>query len=181
MNEMHDETGPRDNKNRRDFLKLGALGMLAGAGSTLIGEYAWSADEVTSAGADEQLVADFSAMDHQGPMVMLNLLKFKPEGGFAGYMRYGALAQSHVAAAGAEVLFAGTGLFRLQGTQDWDAIVLVKFPARANFIAMVSNPEFAKISPIRTEALERAVLYSFAPMMLPAASAAPDPDSTSDQ
>ena len=98
--------------------------------------------------------------DPGGPVVMLNLLRFT-EGGRESYARYSkALTETFLARYGGEVLYAGNGTTPLvaeQG-QDWDAVLLVRYPSREAFSKMVADPEYQQFTHSRTEALTEAVL-----------------------
>ncbi|WP_431946315.1 DUF1330 domain-containing protein [Micromonospora marina] len=102
----------------------------------------------------------FLAADPDGPVVMLNLLRFA-EGGRESYARYGAaLRKTFLPRYGGEVLYAGDGgpaLVAEQG-QEWDAVLLVRYPSRTAFSRMVADPEYQEVSRWRTLALEEAVL-----------------------
>jgi uncharacterized protein (DUF1330 family) len=107
--------------------------------------------ELTDADLDRYL-----AQDPGGPVVMLNLLRFRP-GGRERYDDYRrALAASGVGA-DAELLFFGAGSPSLEG-EDWDAVALVRYPSRAVFVSMVRSPEYRAIEHLRHEALADAVL-----------------------
>ncbi|WP_040795815.1 DUF1330 domain-containing protein [Nocardia higoensis] len=104
----------------------------------------------------------FLAEDPGGPVVMLNLLRFAP-GGRELYARYAdAVQETFAPRYGAEVLYAGDGSTALvaeQG-QDWDAVILVRYPSRQVFCEMVSDPEYQQVTTWRTEALKEAVLQA---------------------
>lgn len=103
--------------------------------------------------------------DPGGPVVMLNLLRFG-EGGRESYARYAeALDQTFLPRYGATVLYAGDGstpLVAEQG-QEWDAVLLVRYPSRAVFSQMVADPEYQEVTKLRTDALEEAVLQATVP------------------
>lgn len=40
------------------------------------------------------------------------------------------------------------------GTDDWDVVILVKYPTRRNFIDMFSDPNYLLIARIRAAALK---------------------------
>jgi uncharacterized protein (DUF1330 family) len=105
------------------------------------------------------------AEDPGGPVVMLNLLRFR-EGGQDSYARYAAaLEETFLARYGAKVLYAGNGstpLVAEQG-QDWDAVLLVQYPSREAFSRMVADPEYQQLTHLRTEALTEAVLQATTP------------------
>ncbi|MEW2441223.1 DUF1330 domain-containing protein [Micromonospora marina] len=107
----------------------------------------------------------FLAADPDGPVVMLNLLRFA-EGGRESYARYGAaLRKTFLPRYGGEVLYAGDGgpaLVAEQG-QEWDAVLLVRYPSRTAFSRMVADPEYQEVSRWRTLALEEAVLQPTIP------------------
>jgi uncharacterized protein (DUF1330 family) len=101
----------------------------------------------------------FLAEDTGGPVVMLNLLEYKPDGR-EGYERYVAAFRDHGARFGAEVVYAGdcgTALVA-PAAHDWDSILLVRYPSRRAFSDMVRDADYQRITHLRTEALENAVL-----------------------
>lgn len=103
----------------------------------------------------------FLAAPDDGPIVMLNLLRFKPDGGRALYDQYGAaVIGTFLPQVGGEIVYAGDGHPALvaESGQAWDAVILVRYPSRAAFLTMVSDPEYQKVTHLRTEALEEAVL-----------------------
>ncbi|NKJ37530.1 DUF1330 domain-containing protein [Rhizobium sp. SG570] len=111
--------------------------------------------KVTAADIDRFLVED----DDQ-PIVMLNLLRFKADGGRQRYLDYLAMAGPIVARYGAEIIFAGDGATALcaEPGQSWDAVALVRYPKRASFVDMIADPAYAVADPVRMSSLEEAVL-----------------------
>jgi uncharacterized protein (DUF1330 family) len=97
------------------------------------------------------------------PIVMLNLLRFREVAasgfgvdGMAGrdaYMEYGRrftlLGSSH----GGKPVWMGTAVNSLIGPERWDLVLLVRYPTRRQFIAMINDPEYRKIAQIRHAAL----------------------------
>jgi len=99
----------------------------------------------------------YLAEDPGGPVVMLNLLRFA-EGGRESYFRYAeALRTTFLPRYGAEVLYAGDGSTTLvaESGQDWDAVLLVRYPSREAFSAMVADPEYQEVTAWRTGASPR--------------------------
>ncbi len=92
--------------------------------------------------------------------VMLNLLKFKKDGGRKSYVRYMKEATRFVEGVGGKLLLFSRPKELLNGTETWDLLMLVQYPSRKAFIEMTGNPEYLKIHAFREEALERAVLYA---------------------
>ena len=117
---------------------------------------------------------ELAAAPDTGPVVMLNMLKFKPradgpedgaESGAEAYRRYGEAAVQMVEARGGKVLWAGRADQVLIGdpAEDWDQIILVQYPSRAAFIDMVSQPEYQEAHTHRESGLERSVLVACTP------------------
>jgi uncharacterized protein (DUF1330 family) len=94
------------------------------------------------------------------PFVMLNLLKFKKEGGRESYIRYTKEANKFVEGVGAKLLFLSQPKELLTGAETWDVLMLIRYPSRKAFLSMANNPEYIKIHSFREEALDRAVLYA---------------------
>ena len=107
-------------------------------------------------------VARFVAEDPDAPVVMLNLLRFRPDGGRESYAEYGRHFRRFGARFGAEVLHAGEGLAPLvaEPGQAWDAVLVVRYPSRQAFSDMVRDPAYGAGTHLRTEALEEAVLQA---------------------
>ncbi|WP_026152126.1 DUF1330 domain-containing protein [Actinopolyspora halophila] len=94
-----------------------------------------------------------------GPIVMLNLLRFAADGRSL-YNQYTQKARPLLQRYGGEVLYAGDGATPLvaEEGQDWDAVLLVRYPDREAFTRMVADPEYQEIASLRTRALAEAVL-----------------------
>lgn len=103
------------------------------------------------------------AKDNEAPFVMLNLLKFKAQGGREAYLRYIKESGPFVAGVGAKVLYFGKANELLNGAETWDVVMLVQYPSRKAFLEMANNPDYLKVHEYRAEALERAVLYATDP------------------
>ncbi|MER7541792.1 DUF1330 domain-containing protein [Actinomadura sp.] len=104
----------------------------------------------------------FLAEDPGGPVVMLNLLRFR-EGGEKSYARYSEVVGDAILPRyGAEVLYYGKGSTALvaEDGQAWDAVLLVRYPSREVFAQMVADPDFQAVAHFRTEALTDAVLQA---------------------
>lgn len=103
--------------------------------------------------------------DPGGPVVMLNLLRYV-EGGQESYDRYAeALRTTFLPRYGGEILYAGSGSTPLvaETGQDWDAVLLIRYPSRDAFSRMVADPEYQQVTALRTQALTEAVLQATVP------------------
>jgi uncharacterized protein (DUF1330 family) len=97
------------------------------------------------------------------PVVMINLLKFRPDGGAASYARYAAGVEPHMQQVGAVLLYAGDAKASLIGSTErtwWDTILVVRYPTPAAFLKMVSDEDYLKVHEHRAAALERAELIA---------------------
>jgi uncharacterized protein (DUF1330 family) len=104
------------------------------------------------------------AEDDGGPFVMLNLLRFA-DGKREQYDEYVRRASEFVKRYGGEPLYYGDGstVLAAEPGQEWDAVVLVRYPSREAFSRMVADPEYHALSHLRTEALTEAVLQATTP------------------
>jgi uncharacterized protein (DUF1330 family) len=106
----------------------------------------------------------------EGPVTMLNLLKFKSDvdgdgtgaSGASEYAKYGDAAVQMVEARGGKVLWMGRADQILIGdpAEEWDSVALVQYPSRKAFVEMVSTPEYEQAHEHRESGLERTVLIA---------------------
>jgi len=95
-----------------------------------------------------------------GPVVMLNLLALRPDGGFDKYMEYGAAVAPLLEEIGGRPLYSARGGRALiGGGRVWDLVLLVEYPSRAAFLAMIGSPEYQEIAHLRTEAITASELH----------------------
>jgi len=97
------------------------------------------------------------------PVVMLNLLAFRPEGGRERYEEYGAAVAPLLERAGGRVVFLGNPAAALLGDGSWDLVLLVEYPTRQAFLEMIGSPEYQAIAHLRTEALSKGELHPLDP------------------
>ena len=100
----------------------------------------------------------------EGPVVMLNLLKFKKQGGREAYFRYIKESGPFAEEIGAKVLYIGKPNELLYGKDQWDLLLLIHYPSRKAFQEMITNPGYLKTHEWREEGTERAVLYATDPI-----------------
>jgi uncharacterized protein (DUF1330 family) len=107
----------------------------------------------------------FLAEDPDRPVVMLNLLRFV-DGGRELYRQYSEAFNAGIAQRyGVEVVYAGNGASPLvaEAGQDWDAVLLVRYPSRRAFSQMIADPQYQAITHLRSRALREAVLQPTRP------------------
>jgi uncharacterized protein (DUF1330 family) len=123
---------------------------------------------VEASGVPEQVNEDgfaaFSARRDDGkPVVMLNLLAFRPDGGEERYLEYGAAVAPLLEKAGGRIVWAGAPASVLLGEDSWDLVALVEYPTRQAFLEMIGSPEYQAIAHLRTEALTKGELHPMDP------------------
>ena len=90
-------------------------------------------------------------MAHQGPVVMVNLMRFRDRSldgdgsGWDAYLRYSALTVPMIKARGGTLLWTGDAKAVALGGQDgnqWDYLALVYYPSVAAFIDMMTSKDY---------------------------------------
>jgi uncharacterized protein (DUF1330 family) len=117
-----------------------------------------------------------------GPMVMVNLLKYRAKADYAAdrkeaaeklsgrdaYQRYGMVAIQHVTKRGGKVVWGGPQKFVMIGdmdANDWDDVICVQYPSRDAFLSMTQDPDYLAAHYHREAGLERTVLLCCGPGM----------------
>lgn len=108
---------------------------------------------------NEEGFADLTSRLDEGPVTMLNLLAFKPDGGRERYLEYGEAVAPLLEKAGGRLVFQGPASPALLGDHSWDRVLLVEYPTRRAFIEMIQSPEYQAIAHLRTEALTKGELH----------------------
>jgi uncharacterized protein (DUF1330 family) len=112
---------------------------------------------------------EFQARAAEGPVLMLNLLDFKPDGGMERYGEYAEAVAPLLERVGGRILFSGAGNAAVIGPTKWDVVALVEYPTRQAFLDMVTSPEYLEIAHLRSESLERSELHPLDPLDGPVA------------
>ena len=111
----------------------------------------------------EGLVACAERAADGKPVVMLNLLRFRPDGGEERYGEYTAAVTPLVERIGGRIIFSGLPGPALLGSDSWDLVALVEYPSRQAFLDMVASAEYQAIGHLRTEALLAGELHPIDP------------------
>jgi uncharacterized protein (DUF1330 family) len=99
-------------------------------------------------------------LPHAGPVVMVNLLKFNPEGGKESYAKYAEASWPCLKAVGGKLLYRGRYRMAVIGDDDWDEILLVEYPSAGAFMTMMRDKTYQAIVHYRTEALADSRLWA---------------------
>ncbi len=115
----------------------------------------------------------FLAQDIEGPVSMLNLLKFKEKAEYAdgretdltgaeAYGLYGRDMSRWVTSQGGRLLFSGPAQHLVLGQADelWDQVAIMEYPSKEAFVKIVSAPEVAEWAVHRTAGLEGQLLIA---------------------
>ncbi|MDH1558430.1 DUF1330 domain-containing protein [Pseudomonas chengduensis] len=127
--------------------------------------------------AREDLLAFAERMPSDTPILMLNLLRFNsqaaygadsphaPCSGREAYARYSRTALSKVREVGGEVqVMADVHLALIAPKQEqWDLLLLVRYPSSAAFLSMLADPEYQAATVHRSAALADSRLIGTTP------------------
>ena len=115
---------------------------------------------------DPEQLAEFARPGPDGPIYMVNLLKFKEHAEYAdgrdadlsgaeAYARYGAAVVSLVAEHGGRIIFSGAVNWLMIGQADelWDQVAVVEYPNRAALLAMSASEAYQEIAVHRSAGL----------------------------
>jgi uncharacterized protein (DUF1330 family) len=100
----------------------------------------------------------------EGPIYMLNLLRYKADGGEAAYREYAEANIPLVERFGVEIVVAATPAEALIGKAHWHMVLVVRYPTRQAFIDMLNTALYEANEPIRTRALEDSELHVMDPL-----------------
>ena len=98
-------------------------------------------------------------MDYTGPIFMINLLKFKPDGGAESYRRYVEAGAETFRKVGVKAAFQANIAMAVIGEDDWDEVLIAHYPSIAAFIEMNRDKDYQQAVQHRTEALLDSRLY----------------------
>ena len=102
-------------------------------------------------GVDLLNIRGLKELEHQGPIVMVNLMRFHERSldgdgsGWDAYLRYSALTVPMIKARGGTLLWTGNAQAVALGPQDgnvWDYLALVYYPSVAAFIDMMTSEDY---------------------------------------
>ena len=102
-------------------------------------------------GIDLLNIKGLEGLDYQGPVVMVNLMRFRAKSldgdgsGWDAYLRYSALTVPMIKARGGTLLWTGDAEAVALGSQDrnrWDYLALVYYPSVAAFIDMMTSADY---------------------------------------
>jgi len=114
---------------------------------------------------DDEALERLRAEAPEGPVVLLNLLKYRIPGGRAAFARYSAITGPLIAGVGGRVVFGGAAGTVLTGSEvEWDDVLIVRFPSMDSFLGMIESDTYLQnAAPIRAEALEATIWMSMNP------------------
>lgn len=105
-------------------------------------------------------IVDRARADDDGPVVMLNLNRYRSR---EAYARYGEVAAVVLGELGGRILWHAAAEQTVVGGPDehWDEVLAVYYPSRSAFVALASDPRIAQARADRVEGLEKATLLCF--------------------
>ena len=96
--------------------------------------------------------------DEKGPIYMLNVLWFKPDGGRGRYMEYIAAAGPLVAKHGGRPLPGYVPRTAVIGDFDADLVFFVEWPSWRVFTEFAGSAEYSTIAHLREDAITKSLL-----------------------
>jgi uncharacterized protein (DUF1330 family) len=123
----------------------------------------------TAGGPKELNEALVRSLRDNGPVVMVNLLRFKKKSadgdgsGWNAYERYSKAISPLLKGAGATILWAGNAEGAAYGdlnTKQWEFVVLVRYPSRKAFLNMVTSLEYARANVHRENGVDDHVILA---------------------
>ena len=102
-------------------------------------------------GVDLLNIRGLEQLEHQGPVMMVNLMRFHDRSldgdgsGWDAYLRYSALTVPMIKARGGTLLWTGDAKTVALGRPDsnqWDYLALVYYPSVAAFIDMMTSADY---------------------------------------
>ncbi len=115
----------------------------------------------------QERLAEMMAPGPEGPIYMVNLLRFKAEAeyedgrdtdltGREAYNLYGRTVSRIIQDYDGEIMFVGDVTFLSLGQVDglWDEVAIAKYPSRGALLAMSSSPEWQEAAVHRTAGLQ---------------------------
>ena len=113
------------------------------------------------------------ASDLAGPIRMLNLLKFRPRAEYAdgratvlsgreAYALYGEKMAPYVESRGGRVIYSSAAgcLVIGDGELEWDAVAIMEYPSKEEFVKIATSPDVAEFAVHRTAGLEHQLLVA---------------------
>jgi uncharacterized protein (DUF1330 family) len=121
-------------------------------------------------GVDLLNVRGLEELDHDGPVVMVNLMRFRERSldgcgsGWDAYLRYSALTVPMIKARGGTLLWTGDAKAVALGEPDghqWDYLALVYYPTVVAFIDMMTSKDYEqRCDPHRTNGCAEHVIIA---------------------
>ena len=102
-------------------------------------------------GVDLLNIKGLKELEHRGPVVMVNLMRFRDRSldgdgsGWEAYLRYSALTVPMIKARGGTLLWTGNAMAVALGALDgnvWDYLALVYYPSVAAFLDMMTSDDY---------------------------------------
>ena len=105
-------------------------------------------------------IAEVAGTDADGPVLMLNLNRYRDR---EAYLRYGAVAAGVLERVGGRILWHTDAKLTVIGGERYDEVIAVWYPSLAAFSELATDPELLAVREHRLEGLERAALICCEP------------------
>ena len=105
-------------------------------------------------------IAEVAGTDADGPVLMLNLNRYRDR---EAYLRYGAVAAGVLERVGGRILWHTDAKLTVIGGERYDELIAVWYPSLAAFSELATDPELLAVREHRLDGLEQAALICCEP------------------
>lgn len=99
-------------------------------------------------------IIKFLKSDHDGPIDMVNILRFKPNGR-SEYEKYAKEVSSFMKDFGMEAIYSGDVFSTILGEDEFfHHVIIMRYPSKEKFVEFTSSKKWRAIEHHRTEGLE---------------------------
>ena len=104
--------------------------------------------------AMEESISRFNASDIDGPIHMLNPIKFKADGSAEALKKYSRSVFPMVKKVGGDRVYYAEGRCSVVGSENWNVVLIMQYPSVAAFHEMISTEEYLSLTELREEVVE---------------------------
>ena len=81
----------------------------------------------------EEAISTFNAADIEGPIHMLNLIKYREDGSAERFQEYSEKTLPLIKKVGGKIVYFGNGMATIVGAEQWDVVLIMEYPSVAAF------------------------------------------------
>ncbi len=105
----------------------------------------------------------FAKQPDKGPVINLNLLRYRPRGNSSRYNLYGAVAGKEIVGVGGDILYHGEAITDVpkifEMSDEWDGVAYAMYPRRAAYLQLQRDTDYQMAIPDRVAGTYERMLY----------------------